>query len=92
MFGRVTYWSENEIPGVGDHYDVVDPYTKEILPYVKSVDLELGIVEEVLFDGFMENGRPRPRIKYGRPVTRTRQMHFDLIEKRSRVVVYRIRR
>lgn len=92
MFGWASYWSENSIPGIRDQYDIVDPYTKLVYPYIKSVDIELGIVEEVLYDGFMLNGRPRPRIKHGRVVTRTKMIPFDVVHKKSGETLYRVRR
>lgn len=92
MFAWTTYWSETEVPGVGDQYNIVNPYTGDVHLYVKSVDVELGILETVAFDGYMANGRPRPILRYGKLVTHARIVHFDVVDKRSGTVLYRVRK
>ncbi len=92
MFAWASYWSEAAIPGVGDAYDIVDPFTGWVYPYVKSIDWELGILEEVMFAGYMANGRPRPILRYGKILTRTRITSFDIRHKKSGVVVRSIRK
>lgn len=82
------YLSETACPGVEKYFDIVDAETGEVLPYVKSVDTDLGILEEVMFDGAMANGRPRPKVLYGRPVTRTRVARFYVLDKQTGEIVY----
>jgi hypothetical protein len=77
---------------VGDLYNIVDPRTGLCYPYVKSIDIELGILEEVVFNGYMDNGRPRPVLKYGRILTHARITSFDVIHKKTGAVLYSVRK
>ena len=91
MFSWNHYWSETSIPGIGEQYNIIDPRTGHVYPYVKSVDLELGILEEAFFAGYMKSGRPRPILRHGKILTKTRICSFDVVDKKSGVVLYKVR-
>ena len=86
------YISATSHPDLIDRLSVVDPFTGVSFPYVKSVDTDLGIIEEVLFDGVMSNGRLRPRLMWGRVMTKTRFAIFDVVNRDTGEVLYRCRR
>jgi hypothetical protein len=87
----VPYFSTGTNAYAECYFDVIDAMTGLPIPYVKSVDTDIGLVEEVEFDGVMVNGRPRPILRHDRLVTRSSIRPFDLVDKFTGNVLHRVR-